>query len=122
MTSTTLIRLGGLAAVIAGILRGLNSLLPSDGSRPVIATLYLVTDFFILLGLFGIYGCQHQESKLWGFCGFLLAIIGILTIRTGTISSTNLYPSGAMLFAAGLCALAISTWIVQKLPRWVSVA
>lgn len=54
MSSTNLIRLGGLAAILAGILRGVNSFVPSDA--PSVAILYLLTDIFILFGIIGIYG------------------------------------------------------------------
>ncbi|MBW4623801.1 MAG: hypothetical protein KME17_31120 [Cyanosarcina radialis HA8281-LM2] len=75
MSHTNLIRLGGLAAILAGILRGVNSIVPNDGPKIAIAILYLFTDIFILFGIMGIYGFQHQESKLWGFWGFILAIV-----------------------------------------------
>jgi hypothetical protein len=121
MSSTLLIRLGGLAAMIAGILRSINSFLPS--SIPDVATilLYLLTDIFILFGMMGLYGFQYRESGLWGFFGFLLTIIGIAIIRSGTISGLNLYPVGALIFAAGLSTFAVGSWIPCKLPRWVSV-
>jgi hypothetical protein len=119
MSSTNLIRLGGLAAILAGILRGVNSFVPSDA--PGVTILYLLTDIFILFGIIGIYGFQHQESRLWGFFGFLLAIIGIEIIRTGAISGVSLYPIGASTFTAGLSLFAIGSWIAKKLPRWVSV-
>jgi hypothetical protein len=121
MSSTNLIRLGGLAAILAGILRGVNSFVPSSPPSGEIAILYLLTDIFILFGIIGMYGFQHQESRLWGFFGFLLAIIGIAMIRTGAISGVNLYPIGASTFTVGLSLFAIGTWIAKKLPRWVSV-
>lgn len=121
MSSANLIRLGGLAAIVAGILRGVNSFLPSSTPRVEIAILYLLTDIFILFGILGIYGFQHQESRLWGVFGFLFAIIGIVIIRTGTISGVSLYPIGALTFTAGLSLLAVGSWIARKLPRWVSV-
>jgi hypothetical protein len=121
MSSANLIRLGGLAAIVAGILRGVNSFVPSSPPSVAIAILYLLTDIFILFGIIGIYGFQHQESRLWGGFGFLLAIIGIAIIRTGAISGVSLYPIGASTFTAGLSLFAIGSWIAQKLPRWVSV-
>ncbi len=48
MSSENLIRLGGLAAILAGILRGVNSFVPSDVPSGTIASLYLLTDIFIL--------------------------------------------------------------------------
>jgi hypothetical protein len=109
MSSTNLIRLGGLAAIVAGILRGVNSFVPSSTPSVTIAILYLLTDIFILFGIIGIYGFQHQESRLWGGFGFLLAIVGIAIIRTGAISGVNLYPIGASTFTVGLSLFAIGS-------------
>jgi hypothetical protein len=122
MDSTTLTRLGGLAAILAGILRGANSFVPSNAPNSgAIAILYLMTDIFILLGIIGIYGFLHQHSRLWGFWGFLLAVLGIAIIRTGTIAGVYLYPIGALCFTAGLSLFAVGAWIARKLPRWVPV-
>ncbi|WP_404783214.1 hypothetical protein [Altericista sp. CCNU0014] len=119
MSSINLIRLGGLAAILAGILRGVNSFVSSDA--PIVAILYLLTDIFILFGMIGIYGFQHQEARLWGFLGFLLAIIGIAIIRTGAIAGVSLYAIGASIFTAGLSLLAVGSWIARKLPRWIPI-
>jgi uncharacterized membrane protein len=121
MLSTNLIRLGGLAAIVAGILRGINSFLPSSTPNVAIAILYLLTDIFLLFGIMGIYGFEYQESRWWGFCGFVLAIVGIAVIRTGSISGVNLYPIGASIFTVGMSLFAVGSWIANKLPRWVSV-
>jgi hypothetical protein len=119
--STNLIRLGGLAAIVAGILRGINSFLPSINPNVTVAILYLLTDIFLLFGTMGIYGFQHQESRWWGLFGFLLAIGGIAIIRTGSISGVSLYPIGASTFTVGMSLFAVGSWIARKLPRWVSV-
>ena len=73
MSSIHLIRLGGLAAIVAGILRGINSFLPSSNPNVTISILYLLTDIFLLFGIMGIYSFQHQESRVWGLFGFILA-------------------------------------------------
>ncbi len=121
MSSATLIRLGGLAAILAGILRGVNSFFPSNAPSDAIATLYLITDIFILLGMTGMYGFLHQDSRFWGLFGFILAVTGIAIIRTGTIAGVYLYPIGALCFTVGLSLFAVGSWIARKLPRWVSV-
>ncbi len=121
MSSATLIRLGGLAAIVAGILRGVNSFVPTNAPGGAIAILYLLTDIFLLFGIISMYGFQHQESGLWGFFGFLLATIGIATIRTGTVAGVSIYPIGALIFTAGLSLFAVGSWIARKLPQWVSV-
>ncbi len=120
MSSANLIRWGGLAAIIAGILRGVNSFLPSSPSI-TIELLYLLTDIFLLFGMMGLYRFQRQESGWWGFRGFLLAIIGIAVIQTGTISGIKVYAIGALIFAAGLILFVIGSWMANKLPRWVSI-
>jgi hypothetical protein len=122
MSSTNLIRLGGIAAIVAGILRGINSFLPSSNNPNVtISILYLLTDIFLLFGIMGIYSFQHRESRSWGVCGFILAIVGIAIIRTGSIAGVNLYPIGASIFTVGMSLFAVGSWIAKKLPRWVSV-
>jgi hypothetical protein len=121
MSSANLIRWGGLAAMIAGILRGVSSLAPNVAAGESIALLYLVTDIFLLIGMMGLYGFQHRESGAWGLGGCLLAIGGLAIIRTGAITGLNLYPIGAVIFAMGLSALAIGSWVAGKLPRWVSI-
>jgi hypothetical protein len=122
MSSTNLIRLGGLAAIVAGILRGINSFLPSS-NNPNITTsiLYLLTDIFLLFGIMGIYSFQHRESRSWGLFGFLLAVVGIAIIRTGATSGVSLYPIGASTFTVGMSLFAVGSWIAKELPRWVSV-
>jgi hypothetical protein len=120
MSSTNLIRYGGLAAMSAGLLRGVNSFLPSS-SGLTSELLYLLTDIFLVFGIIGLYGFQHQESGWWGFWGFVLAIIGITVIRTGTIAGVKMYAIGASIFTAGLSLLAIGSWIAHKLPQWIPV-
>ncbi len=122
MSSANLIRWSGLAATIAGILRSVSSFAPNVVAGDAIALLYLVTDIFLLFGMMGLYGFQHQESGAWGFGGFLLTIVGLAIIRTGAITGLSLYPIGAVIFAIGLSALAIGSWIAGKFPRWVSIA
>lgn len=121
MSNTSLLRLGGLAAIIAGILRGINSFLPTNLPSVTLEILYLITDVFILFGIMGIYGFEHQESGMWGFVGFLLAIVGtgIIIGPDGSIGSVNMYPVGSLILAAGLVLLAVGSWSAQKFPRWV---
>jgi hypothetical protein len=121
MSSTNIIRLGGLSAIVAGILRGINSFLPSSNPNVTTSILYLLTDIFLLFGIMGIYGFQHQEYRLWGVFGFILAIVGIAIIRTGSIAGVSLYPIGASMFTVGLSLFAVGSWIASLLPRWVSV-
>jgi hypothetical protein len=121
MSSPNLFRLGGFAAIVAGILRGINSFLASSNPNGTISILYLLTDIFLLFGIIAIYSFQYRESRSWGLFGFLFAIVGIAVIRTGSISGVNLYPVGASIFTVGMSLFAVGSWIAKELPRWVSV-
>ena len=121
MSSSTLIRLGGLAAILAGLLRGIASFLPSSIPTVELEILYFFTDVFILFGLMGLYGYQHEEVGLWGFIGFLTATVGIGSIigPDGEISGVSMYAVGASIFGVGLTLLAIGVWKANKLPQWI---
>ncbi|WP_225887116.1 hypothetical protein [Nodosilinea nodulosa] len=106
---------------MAGILRGVTSFLPTTLLDNAIAPLYLLIDIFILFGLLSLYGFQHQKSGAWGSFGFLLAVIGLMLIRTGEMAGIALYPLGASMFTIGLSAFAVGTWRAGQLPKWISV-
>lgn len=120
MSKTLWVRLSGLAAVLGGVLRGIVSFILSTPTIEL-EFLYFATDVFILFGIVGLYCFQRKESELWGFVGFLLAIIGIAIIRIGAISGINLYAIGASIFAIGLSSFAVGTWIARRLPKWIPI-
>jgi hypothetical protein len=123
MSSMNLIRLGGLAAVFAGILRAINSFIPSNAPSEWLEVIYFMTDLFILFGMIGLYGFQHRESKLWGLSGFLLVIVGVGIIigPDGVMFGAEMYPVGSLILAIGLILFSVGSWIAHKLPRWVPV-
>ena len=117
MSSSTLIHLSGLTAILAGLLRATSSVLPS---APTVGLeiLYLFTDVLILFGLMGLYGYQHQEAGVWGFLGFVVAIVGIASIigPDGELAGVSVYVVGASTFAVGLSLFAIGVLKANKLP------
>lgn len=119
-----LIRLGGLAAILAGALRTIASFLPA--SKPPNAALelfYLAIDVLLLFGILGVYGYQHEKVGLLGFLGFLLALVGaaIITGPDGAIGGVEMYLVGSLMISVGLALLAIASWRAELLPRAVSV-
>ena len=68
MPTSQLIRLGGLAAVVAGLLRGGASFFPFGEPTDVQELLYLAIDLSILFGLLGIYAYQSRRRGTSGFC------------------------------------------------------
>jgi len=120
MSKASLIRLGGTVAVLAGVLRGIASLLPVTTPDVALQLLYIVTDVFILLGTFALYGIQHTETGKLGLLGFLMAVVGLLIIRSSkAITGVNLYPAGSLIFSLGLIILGIRLWRANILPSWV---
>lgn len=119
MSSTTLIRLGGLAAMLAGILRTGASFIPSTKPGVGLELFYLLIDVLILLGILGIFGCQHEQVGIVGFLGFLSALIGAALIvgPDGAIGGVEMYVIGSLMISVGLTLLAIGSWKAQRLPR-----
>ena len=125
MPASTLIRLGGLSAILAGLLRIGTSFIPlltaEQGS--FLEVLYLMTDLLILFGVLGVYAYQHQRAGYLGFTGFLLAMIGtaIIVGPDGRIGNLEMYMVGAIMISIGVVLLAIGTWQADQLSRWVPI-
>jgi len=121
MSHRNLIRWGGLAAVLAGILRGIASFTPTAASV-ALQVFYFAIDVLLLLGTIGVYEFQKKETGRWGFFGFLLALIGaVLLIGHDVVNAiVLLYPVAAFLFALGISLLAIRSWEANTLPHWAS--
>ena len=120
MSKASLVGLGGIAAVLAGILRGIASFLPAATPDVALQLLYILTDIFILLGIFALYGVQHEDTGKLGFLGFLIAVVGILVIRSSkAITGVDLYPAGSLIFSLGLIILGIRLSLANVLPSWV---
>jgi hypothetical protein len=73
-----LIRLGSLAAVLAGALRALTSFLPPTTDR--IMTLYLIVDVLLLFGCVGLYEFQRVTIRFLETLAVLLEILGGLVL------------------------------------------
>jgi hypothetical protein len=96
-----LIRVGGMVAVLAGVLRALASFAPAagDGEQQV---LYLVVDILLLFAVLAVYAHHHEALGGWGASGFLIVVTGILLVRSSrSIPGIDLYPAGAFAVVAG---------------------
>lgn len=121
MSAATLIRLGGLAAMLAGALRMAASFIPYSSASVQLELLYLVIDLLLLLGLLGIYAYQHEQAGKLGFAGFLPALIGTASIvgPDGKLGNVDMYVAGSLLISLGLCVFSIGIWRARMLPRAV---
>jgi hypothetical protein len=116
---TTWIRVGGWAAIVAGLLRAANSFIP--GTTAWVERLYLVTDLALLLALIGLTRWLPKPAGRWGRYPFWPAFVGtgILIVLNLPPVWAALYPMGALLFAGGLCWLALAQRHGAVMPRWI---
>ena len=106
MPSSTLIRWGGLAAVVAGILFIIVSLINlfaliagRDPSAILIRTILVqIAGAVLLLGLVGLYFRRSDELGILGLIGFLFAFFGTAFALTGNIWANLLADVGWAMF------------------------
>ena len=120
MDRHALVRWAGVAAIVAGTLRGVTALLPA-AQTPVIHLTYLAIDLLLLLAVAGLFTFQRERTGGWGALGALLAVLGAgLLIIDDLFSPTfALYPIASVVFALGLGVMALGAWIARTLPRWI---
>jgi hypothetical protein len=102
----TLVRGGGVAAILAGVLRAAVSF--AWGSEVERQVLYLIIDLLLLLGVFAAYAQNHEGLGRWGAAGLLTTVAGILLVRSNrTIPGLDLYPAGALSVSIGWVLLSL---------------
>lgn len=123
MAYAALVRLAGLAAIIAGVLRTGAAFFPASDPSVAQEWFFLVVDILLLFGVCGVFAYQHVEGGVWGFAGFLLSAIGIEMIGgpDGTLGDVDVYTSGVSLIGIGIVGLAIGSWQARRLPRYVAM-
>lgn len=121
MRTETLVKVGGSAAIVGGVLRGITSF-GSVGGEIETQSLYLVIDLLLLLGAFAAYGRNHEALGRLGAVAFLAIVIGLLLVRSSrAIPGFDLYPPGALSTAAGWLLLSFEWWRVANGPAFVPV-
>jgi hypothetical protein len=123
LNSTTLIRWGGLAAVLAGVLRAAASFWTSAERSVALELLYLLVDILILFGILGVFAFLVERFGVAGFLGFLLGVVGTAIIAgpDGELGGVDMYAAGSAVLAVGLVLLAVGSWNAAMLPHWVPV-
>ena len=123
MSRATLVRAGGTAAVIGGVLRAAASFAPDLGSDVALQALYFTVDLFLILGLLGFFELRHEDVGLPGASGFLVALVGLQIVRSSrAVPGIDLYPGGALAFTVGLIVLSGAAWKAHTLAGWVPAA
>ena len=121
MRMDTLIRVGGGAAILAGVLRAVASF-ASGGNEVARQSLYFIVDLLLLLGVFAAYAQNHEALERWGGTGFLTTVAGILLVRSSrAVPGLDLYPAGALSVAIGWALLTLDWWKRANGPAFVPV-
>jgi hypothetical protein len=105
MRTQTVLRLGGIAAIIGGALRLGEPLLRALFAGHDLQLSFFVIDVFLLFGLFGWYGLRADRLGIPGLIGFGSGVIGILVIRGADLFAPQGYAIGASLLLAGLVVM-----------------
>jgi len=109
-----LVRVGGISAILAGVLRAAGSFASGPGEIER-QTLYFIVDLLLLLGVLAVYAQNHEELGRWGAGGFLATIVGILLVRSSrAVPGVDLYPAGALTVAGGWLLLTVMWWKAAK--------
>lgn len=119
-----LVRAGAAAAIAGGLLRALASFAPvAIGSDVIRDALYLTIDVCLALGVTAFYFCLPRRTDWMASIGFGLALAGIAVIRMNRyVSTSDLYPVGALAVACGVVLLSVGGWRAAQLRAWVPVA
>ena len=111
MRKDRLVRVGGAAAILAGLLRAAASFAGGAGSEVERQALYFIIDVLLLLGALAAYLPHADALGNWGAGAFLTAITGILLVRSSrAVPGFDLYPEGAALVAIGWVGLSFTRW------------
>jgi len=105
--TSTYCRLAGGLGLLAGVTRLLLALAPGGGlARPWAETLYMSVDLGLLFGLTGFYLRHAGRRSAIGALGLLIAVAGVLAIRTGerSVLGPAAYGAGSSMMVVG-CAL-----------------
>ena len=120
MRMDTFIRVGGRAAILAGVLRAAGSFV--SGGEVERQSLYFTVDLLLLLSVFAAYAQNDEALGRWGAAGFLTTAAGILLVRSSrAVPGLDLYPAGALSVAIGWVLLSLDWWRTANGPAFVPV-
>jgi hypothetical protein len=137
MMRPSLIRLGGLAAMVGGVLFVAAPLLgryiPQAMPGFTMETFLVVALLLVPIGMVGFHYLQHRSYGRMGRAGFWMGVVGPLAVALGAASylwwgspfgSSLLWLTtiGPLLLLAGFALYGVATLQARVLPRWCGVA
>jgi len=120
MTSSNILRWGGLVAILSGLLVIVVALFPPGGGEPTFPgitsarVMYWAVGLATMFALIAVYVVQVEETGTLGLVGFFLATIGNALFLAEDVAEL-----AGGLMALGIVLLGIATWRAEKFSRWV---
>lgn len=107
--TAALVRVGAVAAVVAGVLRIVSTFIPYEPNSPGLEALYGVIDLGLMFGLVAVYIASAEAVGLAGLGLFLLALAGVASIvgPDAPAFGIDFYRIGALVFVSGLAGLSV---------------
>ncbi len=130
MSSSDLIRWGGLAAMLGGVAWAVDSLLvlaiPEAGWTNVV---FVIAVLLVLAGLVGLHALQREDYGRVGRGGFwtvtvasLAQVLGLVVFLSGSDALNWLvFPVGTLAVLVGFVLYGAATLQARVLPRWCGV-
>ena len=115
MSRENLFRLTAIVAVVAGVLRAIDSFAFEFMSSGASEKLFLVTDIFLLLALIGLYARLSGAIGWSGLLGFIVALVGIVMVRSAG-DNIDAYVYGATVVAVGTAIFGATIIAVRAFP------
>ena len=115
--TSSLVRFGASAAVVAGALRIASSFIPYEANSAPLETLYAVIDVGLMFGLMAIYISSADAVGLAGLAAFIVALTGLACIvgPDPVAFGIDFYRIGALVFVLGLAGLSVQLLRARKL-------
>ena len=130
MSEPSLIRYGGTAAMLGGIVLmvdGLLGLVNKDAQY--LDVIFIVALVLVLVGLAGLHALQRDSYGRIGRVGFytvviatLAQILGLAVLLAGSAALEWLIPIGSLAVLVGFVLYGVATLQARVLPRWYGLA
>ncbi len=132
MSSSDLIRWGGLAAMLSGVVwiaQGLLALTVADpDTASWLDALFVVAVLLALAGLVGLHTLQKGNYGRVGRAGFYTVIVasvaqilGLVVLLAGSEALVWLLPLGSLGVLVGFVLYGVATLQARVLPRWCGI-
>ena len=127
--SSSLVRLGGLASMLAGAMFLVDEILGLMNPAPYLDVMFVVAMLLMLAGMMGFHALQQGNYGRLGWVGFYAVVVGVLALVLGLVlllsGSTALLwllPVATLAVLVGFALYGVATLQARVLPRWCGVA